>query len=369
MATTTTNYGFDVPTSSDLVKNGATQIALLGQDLDTFLFRPFSRNGTLNSALNVWQRGTSVSVTSNTATYTADRWNLFPNGATNAHTVSRQATGDTTNLPDIQYCGRFQRNSGQTGTGNIFLCNSFESINSAPFIGKQVTFSFYARRGANFSSASNALAFKVYTGTGTDQLSNTGYTGATAFISSTATLTTTWQRFTATATSSSSGTEVSIEFSHTPSGTAGVNDYYEITGVQLEVGNQASPFIRAGGNIQGELAMCQRYYIKSFPQATAPAQNAGGQGAVYFPQIITGAINQTLGAVRFPVVMRTSPTITTFNPSAANAQVRNVNNASNWSSTTPEQTSDAGFGLQATGNASGAAGDRALIHYTAEAEL
>jgi hypothetical protein len=35
MATTTTNFGFDVPTSSDLVKDGATAIALLGQDIDT----------------------------------------------------------------------------------------------------------------------------------------------------------------------------------------------------------------------------------------------------------------------------------------------------------------------------------------------
>jgi len=35
MATTTTNYGFDIPTSSDLVKNGATAIATLGQDIDT----------------------------------------------------------------------------------------------------------------------------------------------------------------------------------------------------------------------------------------------------------------------------------------------------------------------------------------------
>jgi hypothetical protein len=35
MATVTTNFGFDIPQSSDLVKNGATQIALLGQDIDT----------------------------------------------------------------------------------------------------------------------------------------------------------------------------------------------------------------------------------------------------------------------------------------------------------------------------------------------
>jgi hypothetical protein len=35
MATTTTNFGWDVPQSSDLVKNGATAIATLGQDIDT----------------------------------------------------------------------------------------------------------------------------------------------------------------------------------------------------------------------------------------------------------------------------------------------------------------------------------------------
>jgi len=38
MATVTTNYGFDVPQSSDLVKDGATAIALLGQDIDTAMF-------------------------------------------------------------------------------------------------------------------------------------------------------------------------------------------------------------------------------------------------------------------------------------------------------------------------------------------
>jgi len=35
MATVTTNYGFDIPQSTDLVKDGATAIATLGQDIDT----------------------------------------------------------------------------------------------------------------------------------------------------------------------------------------------------------------------------------------------------------------------------------------------------------------------------------------------
>ena len=35
MATTTTNYGWDIPQSTDLVKDGATAIATLGQNIDT----------------------------------------------------------------------------------------------------------------------------------------------------------------------------------------------------------------------------------------------------------------------------------------------------------------------------------------------
>ena len=35
MATVTTNFGWDIPQSTDLVKDGATAIATLGQDIDT----------------------------------------------------------------------------------------------------------------------------------------------------------------------------------------------------------------------------------------------------------------------------------------------------------------------------------------------
>jgi hypothetical protein len=37
MATTTTNFGWDIPQSTDLLKDGATAIAALGQDIDTAL--------------------------------------------------------------------------------------------------------------------------------------------------------------------------------------------------------------------------------------------------------------------------------------------------------------------------------------------
>jgi hypothetical protein len=49
MATTTTNFGWDIPQSTDLVKDGATAIAALGQDIDTALID--LKGGTTNQIL------------------------------------------------------------------------------------------------------------------------------------------------------------------------------------------------------------------------------------------------------------------------------------------------------------------------------
>ena len=144
---------------------------------------------------------------------------------------------------------------------------------------------------------------------------------------------------------------------------------FNFWGIQAEAASTASPFQTATGNPALELAACQRYYQKSFRQTTAPAQNAGLNGAVTLAQALSGALDQTVGGVRLPNVMRTSPTITTFNPSAANAQIRNVTRATDWSSTAAENIGDAGFGIQAVGPVGGVAGDRALVHYTADAEF
>jgi hypothetical protein len=304
MAAYTTNYQFDVPTSSDLVKNGATQIALLGQDLDTFLFRPFTRNGILNSSFNVWQRATSVAgVTA--INYTADRWIGFRSGST----ISRQTTGDTTNLPNIQYCARVQRDNGTTGTSVIIFQQPFETVNSIPFAGKTVTYSFYARKGANYSSNLDVLTAQVYTGTGTDQTQVGGYTGVATPISTNPVLTTTWQRFTATGTIAATATELTVDFRYTPVGTAGANDYFEVTGVMLEVGSQASPYTPATPTYATELAACQRYYVRW--------NGANGINSMIAP----GISSSTTGGrfiVPLPVTMRTTPTVLDYSTLCAN---------------------------------------------------
>ena len=70
-----------------------------------------------------------------------------------------------------------------------------------------------------------------------------------------------------------------------------------MTGVQLEIGSQASPFQTAsGGSIQGELAMCQRYYYRTTGTNT---------GFVHGFAYSTTAVQ---AMVPLPVTMRTAPT-------------------------------------------------------------
>jgi hypothetical protein len=254
--------GNDTPARLAVGSNGDTLVADSAATTGLRYQEPKADNPVLNSAFQVWQRGTSVAISASSGGYTADRWTAST-GANGASTISRQVTNDTTNLPNIQYCARVQKNSGQTGTAGFAFYQSFETINSIPFAGKTVTVSFYARKGANYSQASSQLTFQLLSGTGTDQSILSGYTGLAIPLQSNVTLTTTWQRFSVTGTIATTATEFAVGFEYTPVGTAGAADYYEVTGVQLEVGSVATPFKTYAGTIQGELAACQRYYYRS----------------------------------------------------------------------------------------------------------
>lgn len=284
----------NLPVGADgqtLVANSASASGLQWQSV----LSPYAagKNSVLNSNFSVWQRGTSVSVSAASNAYTADRWQLFTQSG-QASTVSRQATGDTTNLPNIQYCARVQRNSGQTGAGQMSFIQPLETANTIPFAGKSITLSYYARAGANFSPTSNAFNFLLYTGTGTDQNPITGgYTGGTSLATSTVNLTTTWTKYSVTTTVPTSVTELTAYAYWSATGTAGTNDYVEITGVQLEVGSVATAFQTATGTIQGELAACRRYLPAYYVNEWA--------GYAY-------ATNATLHMVNFDTPARVAPT-------------------------------------------------------------
>ena len=72
-----------------------------------------------------------------------------------------------------------------------------------------------------------------------------------------------------------------------------------ITGVQLEVGDTATPFEHR--SVAEELTLCQRYYVNYGLGSNAPSVVALGRDAQY------GAIRGT--QVSFPVTMRANPTV------------------------------------------------------------
>ena len=363
MATTTTNYGFDVPTSSDLVKNGATAISTLGQDLDTFLFRPFSKNVIINGAMDFWQRGTSYALPASAFNYgAADRWGVYANSVT-GRTVSRQTSG----LAGFTYSQRVQRDSGNTNTQNTQLVQIIESPIATSLQGQYVTVSFWAKAGANYSVASSNITVVLYAGTGTDQNPYTsGYTGQTTPISTSQAITTSWARysFTTSAVIASTVTELTLAIqSGVFVGTAGANDWFEVTGVQVESGNQVTPFTRAGGTIQGELAACQRYFASSWNAYDTAA--GGGVNAWIGLNVGTATTGSLYQTISFPVPMRTAASLTVYDVSGTPASGKVFKGANGKNAATSYITSrQAVVGTDDVTSAS-----YLLFGYTASAEL
>jgi hypothetical protein len=93
-------------------------------------------------------------------------------------------------------------------------------------------------------------------------------------------------------------------------GTAGAADYFEITGVQLEVGDTATDFEHKPFGV--ELAECQRYYQHSIAggstQSTTIIRANGVTGTVY-------------NFYTFMNQMRSSPTMTAAQGSVSNGSV------------------------------------------------
>lgn len=215
------------------------------------------KNLIINGGMDVWQRGTSFSHT-NGKVYTADRFWFNPQS--NASTYSRQAVTSPIAGMASQYCLRSQRNSGGSSTGLTYFSTDLESSNAYACRGRKLTLSFYARKGADYSATSNAFAFGIVSGKGTDQTLVSGYTSGAYVANQSNTLTTSWQRFTVTTSSviADDITQIGLQGTRSSTGTAGTNDYFEITGIQLEISDEATAFeYRSYGE---ELTLCQRYF-------------------------------------------------------------------------------------------------------------
>ena len=286
-----------------------------------------NRNLIINGAMQVAQRGTSQTA----AGYgSIDRMALTLSGATATMTQEPLTLGQT-DLPS-QF-RKFARIATTTGNNNCGLYHRIEDVDTAE---GEVTLSFYAK-GTNPAAG----AFDVYL------YQSFGSGGSTGVITTaqSLTLTSSWQRFEfvftlASLSGKTIGTGSNIELGILqPDADTGTSAWtLDITGVQLEVGDTATPFEhRSYGD---ELARCQRYYYQ-------PTNLAGtNRYAIWQGRVVSGEnYNDTF---YLPVPMRASPTHTvaigssnSFN--SATIDVANLSNQSGRAVATANATDTAAF--------------------------
>lgn len=121
-------------------------------------------------------------------------------------------------------------------------------------------------------------------------------------------------------------------------------------------------------NTTHELILCQRYYWKSFAIDTPPASNTSVNNITFIANKAGATANGVYYSMALPAILRTaSPTLTSYNPSAANAQVRDLSFGD--CSATSVTTDGTLLFISATGNASTLIGSRCRVGISIDADL
>lgn len=152
-----------------------------------------------------------------------------------------------------------------------------------------------------------------------------------------------------------------------PAATAGAT--YQLQLIQFTSGTVSQSFeIRSFAE---ELALCQRYYEKSFNVDVEPAQNLGNNtGEVRIHQTRGSVLLTNTTTIDFKVPKRKGAnTFVTFNPEAANDQIRNLIQINDCTGTIINANQENGFALNFTTSAGSAVGDTNTFHWTCESEL
>jgi hypothetical protein len=264
------------------------------------------RNNLLNGDFSIWQRGTSFTGTSNSNVFTADRWIVQSQGVNSSVSKQVLSGGEIAGYDSESY---IRISNASAGSANTLFIQRIEDVRS--MAGQNVTVSFWAK-------ASTATTIYVRS----DQDFGSGGSSRVANGGSGVSVSTTWQRRSATfALSSISGKTIGpssyldffIYWANTSAQTV------DLWGIQIELGSQATPFHTATPNQQTELAACQRYYYRT-------------SGTTYTPLTVGGYTQSTTDLawwVPLPVSMRVAPTSLDFSGSGAIA-FRSANNGSGY---------------------------------------
>lgn len=373
-------------TASDTT--GATSESIKAYVDNTFGSRGFSKNIIIGGdfSVNPWQRGTTFAAIASDS-YSADRWKV--NYVTSAVvTINKEA-----DAPTAAESGLFSQDSlkievttadASIAASDIFYLNQrIEGYNITPIAGQIFTLSFWVK-------ASKTGTYCVaFLNTGVDRSYVSEYTVDVA---------NTWEYKTVTVAASptagtwnfKNGEGLNVAFvlaagtnfqTATPDTwqTAGhfatanqvnaldtIGNTFQIDLVQLEKGDMATGFeVR---QIQDELMLCQRYFWKTFQQGVTPAHSVGFVGAISYRAAFTGVGNQG-DFNSYPVPMRTTPTLTSYSPSAASSNWYNASAPAASGSLSTVSASDRGFFANNVQVAGDNQGSSIGIHVTADAEL
>jgi hypothetical protein len=250
-----------------------------------------SPNYIINGAFDIWQRWTGTAFAS--AGYTADRWAIVAASGQTV-SVSQQAftpgTAPVTGYESAYFC-----RMAWTGTpsGYFWFTQRVEDVRT--LAGQTATLSFWAK------AATATTAFTPVI----EQNFGSGGSSAAQVVGSAISLTTSWQRYSVTLSIPSIsgktiGTSSYLDVRPLYSGSTGISaNNIDIWGVQLEAGSVATAFRRAAGTLQGELAACQRYYVRfNYDLSSVTAYGSGNAWATSAATIL----------VPLPVPMRGAPT-------------------------------------------------------------
>jgi hypothetical protein len=213
--------------------------------------------------------------------------------------------------------------TGQTATSAAAnFSQAIESVRT--FAGQTVTISFWAKAASGTPKA--AVEFQQQFGTGGSPSSSVGvYAGQV-------TLSTSWTRYSLTVavpsiagktigTTTDGACQLVVWYSggsdfNSRIGSLGIqSNTFDIWGVQVEAGSVATPFTTASNTLQGELALCQRYYYRLTPAG-------GGYGR--FGVGLSNSTTTTNIFVNFPVNMRVIPIQVETTGTASNYNVLNA---------------------------------------------
>ena len=281
---------------------------------------------------NLFQRGTSVSLTSSTyyVAYGADRW--FTWGGTSTPATMTQQTGST-DIP-TGTTASYRINKGSL-TGVLQICTSqvLEGSNAVRFQGQTAEFTFEAKAGPTFSAASSNLAVYVSTGTVVDEgatkmaygLNAQGGAGTTAWTGQVnlggtggflIPITTSFGRYGVAVPIPSGALEIGVTICYTPVGTGTSTDWFEFGKAQFT----ANPAVTAFAGTSGAAYSLNDPRMKSFARRQIEVETALQQRYLYTLAEPAGATGVATGSaattttcqtsIPFPVTMRIAPTFT-----------------------------------------------------------